>query len=46
MSLPGLGSCAAELDQGVIVVDVQAARPLAQGLVRSPQQQQLHMQVG
>jgi hypothetical protein len=29
----------------MIVVNVQAAGPLAQGLVESPQQQQLHMQV-
>jgi hypothetical protein len=34
-----------KLDHGVIV-DAHAARPLAQGLVGSPQQQQLlHMQV-
>jgi len=46
MSLPGLGSpSTAGLDQ-VVIIDMQAAGPLAQGLVGSPQQQQqLHMQV-
>jgi hypothetical protein len=29
----------------MIVVDAQAAGPMAQGLVKSPQHQQLHMQV-
>jgi hypothetical protein len=33
------------VDQYAIVIELQAAGPLAQGLVVSPQHQPLHMQV-
>jgi hypothetical protein len=45
MSLPGLRICLLPPDGDQLAIDRHEGRLLAQGLVKSPQQQQQHMQV-